>query len=112
MEKLGLPISRFVWYLDGGEVHFSLNPILVRLPFLLLALWFYREFAAKEQEENGSFVRSDADFLLIMMVAELVTAEMRVTGRHSSYWQLRYPGNADLKLHSKSAYRPPSSGLH
>lgn len=78
MEKLGLPISRFVWYLNGGEGHFSLNPILVRLPFLLLALWFYREFAAEEQEENRSFVRSDADFLLIMMVAELVTAEMRV----------------------------------
>ena len=78
LARLGLPISRFAGYLDTGDVHFSLNPILVRLPFLVLALWLYREFSAEDTEGKGSFTRADADFLLIMMAAELVTAEMRI----------------------------------
>lgn len=78
LARLGLPISRFASYLETGDVHFSLNPILVRLPFLVLALWLYREFSAEDTEGKGSFTRADADFLLIMMAAELVTAEMRI----------------------------------
>lgn len=78
LEKLGLPIGRFAGYLNAGAVHFSLNPILVRLPFLLLALWLYRDLPAEDPEGKGTLSRADADFLLIMMTAELVTAEMRI----------------------------------
>lgn len=78
MGKLVPAIQRFTGYLDFGNVHFSLNPILIRLPFLLLALWLYREFSAEDEAGKDSFTKLDADFLLIMMAAELVTAEMRV----------------------------------
>lgn len=71
-------IQRFTGYLDYGSVHFSLNPILIRLPFLLLTLWLYREFSAEDKAEKSGFTKLDADFLLVMMAAELITAELRV----------------------------------
>ena len=78
LANIGLVSSRFAYYLNVSDVHFSLNPILVRLPFFLLVLFFYRDFAKEEKTEHSIFRKSDADFLVIMMIADMVTAELRI----------------------------------
>ena len=78
LAKIGLVSSRFATYLKISSVHFSLNPILVRLPFFLLVLFFYRDFAKEEKTEHDTFRKSDADFLVIMMIADMITAELRI----------------------------------
>ena len=41
-------------------------------------LFFYRDFEKEEKTEHSVFRKSDADFLVIMMIADMVTAELRI----------------------------------
>lgn len=76
LSHTGLFPDWFSSYIEEiGEVHLSLNPILVRLPFLLLAVVFYREFARKSENKTD---KSDADFLLVMMGMEMILSELRI----------------------------------
>lgn len=76
LSRIGVLPSRFSSYVEEiSGVHLSLNPIIVRLPFLLLAVVFYREFAHKSENETD---KSDADFLLVMMGMEMILSELRI----------------------------------
>lgn len=76
LSRIGALPERFSSYVEEiSGVHLSLNPILVRLPFLLLAVVFYREFARKSENKTD---KSDADFLLVMMGMEMILSELRI----------------------------------
>ena len=76
LNRIGVLPERFSSYIEEiSGVHLSLNPILVRLPFLLLAVVFYREFARKSENKTD---KSDADFLLVMMGMEMILSELRI----------------------------------
>ena len=78
LNRVGILPDRFSGYVAGASfIHFSLNPILVRLPFFLLALFFYRDYA-KDGENSGEMTKVDADFLLVMMGMEMILSELRV----------------------------------
>lgn len=76
LNRIGVLPERFSSYIEEiSGVHLSLNPILVRLPFLLLAVVFYREFARKSENKTD---KSGADFLLVMMGMEMILSELRI----------------------------------
>lgn len=78
LNRVGILPDRFSGYVAGVSfIHFSLNPILVRLPFFLLVLFFYRDYA-KDGGNSGEMTKVDADFLLVMMGMEMILSELRV----------------------------------
>lgn len=78
LNRVGILPDRFSGYVAGASfIHFSLNPILVRLPFFLLVLFFYRDYA-KDGRNSGEITKADADFLLVMMGMEMILSELRV----------------------------------
>ena len=78
LNRVGILPDRFSGYVAGASfIHFSLNPILVRLPFFLLVLFFYRDYA-KDGGNSGEMTKVDADFLLVMMGMEMILSELRV----------------------------------
>lgn len=78
LNRVGILPDRFSEYVAGASfIHFSLNPILVRLPFFLLVLFFYRDYA-KDGGNSGEMTKVDADFLLVMMGMEMILSELRV----------------------------------
>lgn len=78
LNRVGILPDRFSGYVAGASfIHFSLNPILVRLPFFLLVLFFYRDYA-KDGGNSGEMTKADADFLLVMMGMEMILSELRV----------------------------------
>lgn len=78
LNRVGILPDRFSGYVAGASfIHFSLNPILVRLPFFLLVLFFYRDYA-KDGGNSGEVTKVDADFLLVMMGMEMILSELRV----------------------------------
>lgn len=78
LNRVGILPDRFSGYVAGASfIHFSLNPILVRLPFFLLVLLFYRDYA-KDEGNSGEMTKVDADFLLVMMGMEMILSELRV----------------------------------
>lgn len=78
LNRVGILPDRFSGYVaEASFIHFSLNPILVRLPFFLLVLFFYRDYA-KDEGNSGEMTKVDADFLLVMMGMEMILSELRV----------------------------------
>lgn len=78
LNRVGILPDRFSGYVAGASfIHFSLNPILVRLPFFLLVLFFYRDYS-KDEGNSGEMTKVDADFLLVMMGMEMILSELRV----------------------------------
>lgn len=78
LNRVGILPDRFSRYVAGASfIHFSLNPILVRLPFFLLVLFFYRDYV-KDGGDSGEMTKVDADFLLVMMGMEMILSELRV----------------------------------
>ena len=65
------------YYYDANAGGFSLNPLIVRLPFLILPLLFYRWYAKEEGEGKHRFTRADADFWIVMILMEMATAQLR-----------------------------------
>lgn len=78
LNRVGILPDRFSGYVEGASfIPFSLNPILVRLPFFLLVLFFYRDYA-KDGGNSGEMTKVDVDFLLVMMGMEMILSELRV----------------------------------
>lgn len=75
--NIGFVNRLYGYYYDANAGGFSLNPIIVRLPFLLLPLIFYRWYAREEREKRPGFTRSEADFWIIMILMEMATAQLR-----------------------------------
>ena len=66
------------YYYDANAGGFTLNPIIVRLPFLILPIVLYRWYAKKREWGKGRrFTRSDADFWIVMILIEMATAQLR-----------------------------------
>ena len=65
------------YYYDANAGGFTLNPIIVRLPFLILPIVLYRWYAKEEGEGHRRFTRSDADFWIVMILIEMATAQLR-----------------------------------
>lgn len=65
------------YYYDANAGGFTLNPIIVRLPFLILPIVLYRWYAKEEGEGSRRFTRSDADFWIVMILIEMATAQLR-----------------------------------
>lgn len=65
------------YYYDANAGGFTLNPIIVRLPFLILPIVLYRWYAREEGEGRRRFTRSDADFWIVMILIEMATAQLR-----------------------------------
>ena len=65
------------YYYDANAGGFTLNPIIVRLPFLILPIVLYRWYAKEEGAGHRRFTRSDADFWIVMILIEMATAQLR-----------------------------------
>lgn len=65
------------YYYDANAGGFTLNPIIVRLPFLILPIVLYRWYAREEGAGHRRFTRSDADFWIVMILIEMATAQLR-----------------------------------
>ena len=82
--KLGFFNEKFERYLTVNVKWTSVNPILIRIPFLFLILLFYHIFLEKiniqKEKEKNNIIKSQevfGSFLLIMAIIEIMTAEMR-----------------------------------
>lgn len=81
LNELKIIPDRFIGYVTHASVmNFSLNPILVRLPFVVLMLVFYRDFSQQKEQEGDTFTKAEADFLLVMIGMELILSELRTFG--------------------------------
>lgn len=75
--SLGVLNDRFIRYTTGGT-GFQLNPILIRLPFIIIIMAFFYQFVMyKRKEEDALDSRREGDFLVIMLILEMLSAEMR-----------------------------------
>lgn len=69
--------DRFSRYTTRG-VGFQLNPILIRIPFIIIIMIFFHQFVMyKRKDADALDSRREGDFLVIMLILELLTAEMR-----------------------------------
>lgn len=76
--ETGIFGDRFAGYLNSlSGSPFSIKPVIVRLPFFIMPLFFYREFAQEEKAKSYTFHNQDADFLLILLFIEMVLAILR-----------------------------------
>ena len=74
--NIGVLNARFEHYLYG-EIGFQLNPIFIRAPFIVaILLWYYR-FKYHQDLKIKALKKNEADFLVIILILELLTAEMR-----------------------------------
>lgn len=77
LSSLGIVNDRFERYLNAGFL-FQLNPIIVRIPFIILIGMVFNRFCKNKPNYmkplEGKF---EADFLLIALILEMFTAEMR-----------------------------------
>ena len=74
--NVGLFSDKYTRYL-GGSSGFSINPILIRLPFIILILVIYKQFCNYQSAKYQSLEKYNTDFLIIMLIIEMLTAEMR-----------------------------------
>lgn len=77
LSVLGVINERFVRYLNA-DFFFQINPIMVRIPFILLIGLafnaFYKNKSKLMMPLDGKF---EGDFLLIVLILEMFAAEMR-----------------------------------
>lgn len=75
--NLGILNDRFSRYVSSG-IGFQLNPVLLRMPFLILIFIYYKRFS---EAQYGSIKRfddkSESSFLVILLIIEIITAQMR-----------------------------------
>ena len=73
--KFGLLNDKFMRYVGRATSGFSLNPLLIRLPYLFFIVLFYSAFVGKGENK---IKKKFADFLIMMILMEMLTAEMRM----------------------------------
>jgi len=74
--NLGIVTAKYLKYINNSYV-FSLNPAILRLPFLFAILLSYKMFGkgnGRLSEFDGS---ADGDFIIIMLFIDIITAQMR-----------------------------------
>lgn len=71
--NIGLLNEKFLKY--GAQIGsgFSLNPIIIRLPYLAFIFLFYSSYVGRKEKIKKTF----ADYMIIMLLFEMLTAEMR-----------------------------------
>lgn len=75
--NLGIMNNRFERYMNGAS-GLQLNPILIRLPILLLIILLFKRFNMGEAAELNSLNNeSEGYFYIFMLIIEILTAEMR-----------------------------------
>lgn len=74
--NIGLFSDKYTRYLVESS-GFSINPILIRLPFIILILVIYKQFCNYQSAKYQSLEKYNTDFLIIMLIIEMLTAEMR-----------------------------------
>lgn len=75
--SLGILNSAYSRYLTANT-GFQINPILIRIPFIILILTFYRQFIYKNKKGlSGLDGYYEADFFIICLILELLLSEMR-----------------------------------
>lgn len=72
--ELGILKSKFLKYAVTTGSSFSLNPILIRLPYLLLVLIYRKRFVKNKYEEKTNHFW---DVIILLMIIELLIAETR-----------------------------------
>lgn len=70
---IGLLNDKFLKYGITEQAVFSLNPIFIRIPYILLIWMFYQSFS-KKNSKGKTF----SGFIVLMMLMEMISAEMRV----------------------------------
>lgn len=70
--NVGLFSDKYTRYL-GGSSGFSINPILIRLPFIILILVIYKQFCNYQSAKYQSLEKYNTDFLIIMLIIEMLT---------------------------------------
>ena len=65
--NVGLFSDKYTRYL-GGSSGFSINPILIRLPFIILILVIYKQFCNYQSAKYQSLEKYNTDFLIIMLI--------------------------------------------
>lgn len=64
----------------ASDVNLSLNPVLLRLPFLLIIAIFYRRFCNGEKKYTRKFEStSEADIIVMMLIIDILVSAMRGT---------------------------------
>lgn len=72
--NIGILGTKYLKYADGLSFKFSLNPIIIRIPYVFFIALFYIKFVGSKKERTEKL---SADFIVIMMLLEILTAEMR-----------------------------------
>lgn len=76
--RFGLIDAKYTRYISSG-FSLDLNPLILRLPFFLCILFFYKSFCCRERA-GGIRKLSDpyeGDFLVIMLILEMLISQMR-----------------------------------
>ena len=68
VQILALFVPKYSRYLAGNGFSMSLNPLILRLPFLLVMLILYRVYRKKEKS---------IDFWLVLLVGDMIFAQLR-----------------------------------
>ena len=91
--RMGLLNEKYERYMSNSFSIGSLNPILVRIPFLVVIILFYKPFIYRNKEQNydsESIYYSQAniigEFVILMLIIEMLTAQMR--GINSSLYRI------------------------
>ena len=74
--NIGIFNSKFERYLSG-TFGFEFNPVLIRIPFIILIFVIYKSFSNYCSKRYSSLGKGNSDFLIILLIIEIFTAEMR-----------------------------------
>ena len=74
--NVGILNSRFERYIQGGY-GFEINPLVIRIPFVILILISSKRFADFCSNRYTKLGRQNSDFIIILLVLEMIAAEMR-----------------------------------
>lgn len=105
--RIGILDDKFLKYGNWTGAGFSMNPIIIRLPYLAFIMLFYSVYIGNGEK---GIKKSFADYMILMMVIEILTAEMRMINpifyRVSMYFGMyRYIGVGRLVKSLKSNNR-------
>lgn len=71
--SLGILPVKFYRYVGDG-IHFSINPVLIRVPFILFSLMFYRQFTNFRKGSD----RSEGTLYVLILILDLISVQLRM----------------------------------
>lgn len=72
--RLGMLNEKFLKYGMQTGAGFSLNPVIIRLPYLIFIMLFYSVYTGNGENKIEKLF---ADYIIMMILFEMLTAEMR-----------------------------------